>query len=224
MKALVIQHVESEGVGTLGEFLQNQGWFIETTRLYDGHTLPARAIDYNLVVSMGGPMNVYDERSFPFLAKETEFLRTGIKEGANILGVCLGAQMIAKACGAPVTNSPHQEVGWGEVHLTPSGASDPMFIGVRNPLRVFQWHEDMFDVPAGGALLGYSDLCPHQAFRVNRAYGFQFHVEVDSWILESWFEGAPESESFLSYYKDCSDELKLQSELIYSNLVALISV
>lgn len=224
MKALVIQHIESEGVGTLGEFLNNRGWLIETVRLYDGHRLPDRAIDYDLVASMGGPMNVYEEQSYPFLAEETEFLRKGIMAGANILGVCLGAQMIAKACGALVTCSPYKEVGWGDVHLTPAGANDPIFKGVKNPLKVFQWHEDMFNIPADGVLLGCSDLCPHQAFRVNRAYGFQFHVEVDSGILEAWFNGAHESESFLSHYRECSDELKLQSELIYSNLNALISV
>ncbi len=223
MKVLVIQHLESEGVGTLGDFLKDRGWLIETARLYDGHRLPARAIDYSLVISMGGSMNVYEEDSFPFLKEETEFLRTGILQGANVLGICLGAQMIAKACGASVGPSPSKEVGWEEVYLTSAGIDDPIFKGAENPLKVFQWHEDMFNVPVDGALLGHSNLCPNQAFRVNRAYGFQFHLEVDSLILGSWFEGSRELESFLTYYRDHSDELKLQSQLIYSNLVALIS-
>lgn len=222
MKALVIQHLESEGVGTLGDFLTERGWLIETARLYDGHHLPARAVDYNLVISMGGPMNVYEENSFPFLSEETEFLKEGILDGANMLGVCLGAQMIAKACGASVGLSPSKEVGWGEIHLTSAGHTDPIFKGVEKPLNVFQWHEDMFNIPIDGALLAYSSLCPNQAFRVNRAYGFQFHIEVDSQILGSWFKDANDLESYLTYYRDHFAELKLQSQLIYSNLTALI--
>ena len=222
MKALVIQHLESEGVGTLGDFLTERGWIIETARLYDGHRLPARAVDYNLVISMGGSMNVYEEGAFPFLSEETEFLRKGILDGANMLGICLGAQMIAKACGASVGPSPAKEVGWGDVYLTPAGQTDPIFKGVEKTLNVFQWHEDMFNIPINGALLGYSDLCPNQAFRVNRAYGFQFHVEVDSQILESWFEDSNELESYLTYYRDHFDALEIQSQLIYGNLAALI--
>lgn len=220
MKALIIQHMESEGPGTLGDFLKQKGWVINEAKLYEGCRLASMDGSYDLVVSMGGVMNVYEEEKFPFLAEETEFLKRSINMGIKVFGVCLGAQMIAKACGARVDLSAAKEVGWSTVDLTDKGKSDPIFLGINNQLRVFQWHEDVFNVPHSGALLGYSASCSHQAFRINRAYGFQFHVEVDADILNEWFKDSPHRETFLEYYKQNYDELKVQSELIYSNLIS----
>ncbi len=222
MIALIIEHIETEGPGTLGEFLARRGYQLEYARLYEGYDFSEKHPGYDLIVSMGGPMNVYEEEKYPFLAKETVFLRKSVAEGSNVIGICLGAQMVAKCCGASVTQSPMREVGWGTVALTSSGLSDKIFAGVKNPLTVFQWHEDMFDIPKSGILLAQSQECPHQAFRINRAYGFQFHVEVDANILDTWFHDSHEKESILNTYHDLADELKEQSELIYGNLLKLI--
>lgn len=222
MIALIIEHIETEGPGTLGEFLTRGGYQLDYARLHEGYDFSGNPTDYDLIVSMGGPMNVYEEEKYPFLAKETVFLREAVSEGSNVIGICLGAQMIAKCCGASVTQSPMREVGWGTVTLTSSGLSDKIFEGVKNPLTVFQWHEDMFDIPQSGILLAQSQECPHQAFRINRAYGFQFHVEVDENILDAWFHNSHEKESILNTYHDLADELKEQSELIYGNLLKLI--
>lgn len=223
MIALVIEHVVSEGPGTLGDFLTDEGWRLEYAKLYEGYQLSSKALDYDLIVSMGGPMNVYEEEKYPFLAVETEFLRNAVNAGACVLGICLGAQMIAKACGSSVVRSPAKEIGWGMVDLTLAGLSDKMFDGVNSPLRVLQWHEDMFNVPKSGILLGSSAACPHQAFKINNAYGFQFHVEVEPTILRTWFDNSPDKDMILKTYHNYAGELKVQSKLIYSNLLAIIN-
>ncbi len=222
MRALVIQHMEKEHGGTLAEFLRKQGWLIEEARLHQGCRLNKTPGAYDLIVSMGGEMNVYEEDEYPFLAEETEFLRDAVTNGSRVIGICLGAQMIAKALGASVVSSPAKEVGWGAVNLTTAGVLDPLFDGCENPLRVFQWHEDMFNIPESGALLGYSDACPHQAFRFNRAYGLQFHVEVDADILNLWFADSPLRDNYVRTYYENEIELISQAELIYSNLLKQI--
>ncbi|MBM3299292.1 MAG: gamma-glutamyl-gamma-aminobutyrate hydrolase family protein, partial [Deltaproteobacteria bacterium] len=102
MKILVMIHVESEGPGTLGTFLESVGAQLVTTRLYASEPLPANAGEFDAVLSMGGPMNVYQEDAYPFLKQETAFLQDAVSADVPVLGVCLGAQMIAKACGARV--------------------------------------------------------------------------------------------------------------------------
>ncbi|MDD3472398.1 MAG: type 1 glutamine amidotransferase [Syntrophaceae bacterium] len=223
MIALVIQHLESEGVGTLGDFLKSKDWELDFARLYEGCQLSAKNGMYDLVVSMGGTMNVYEEEKYPFLADETKFLREKIERGTTVLGVCLGAQMMAKAMGAQVVKSPAKEVGWGEVFLNNEGLSDKLFAGIKNPLKVFQWHGDMFHVPESGVLLGYSELCPHQAFRINRSYGFQFHIEADAGLLSAWFDESPQKDAFVREHDVNVNKLKLQSEIIYSNLIGSIT-
>ncbi len=187
MRVLVIMHVEFEGPGTLGTFLESVGARVQTVRLHAGESLPQASLAYHAVVSMGGPMNVYEEETYPYLKSEADFLRQAVHAGIPALGICLGSQMIAKAAGARVDLSAAEEIGWGTVLLTREGTDDILFRGLPGTMDVLQWHSDVFDVPQGGTLLARSDLCPHQAFRYKNAYGLQFHVEVTSKILTDWF-------------------------------------
>ena len=157
MKILVLMHVPSEGPGTLGDYLLSRGAQLETRRLHAGDALPADANAFAAVVTMGGPMNVYEEDRYPFLKDETTFLERAIPRDIPVIGICLGAQMIAKACGAVIGKAPVKEVGWREVGLTDAGRVDALFSGVPERLEVFQWHEDAFDIPVGGKLLITAD-------------------------------------------------------------------
>jgi GMP synthase (glutamine-hydrolysing) len=222
MKVLVMMHVESEGPGTLGAFFQSISADIRTVRLYGGDILPAGPDDVDAIVSMGGPMNVYEEDKYPFLLDETNFLRGAIHAGKPVIGICLGAQMIAKALGAQVTKSPVKEVGWGKVTLSDDGRSDALFQGLPETLDVLQWHEDMFQIPEGGKLLAYSEGCPHQAFRYRNALGLQFHLEVTAEILSEWFSDSPDRDGIVQQYKVLESDLLERAEMLYKNFNGLI--
>jgi len=224
MKILVIMHVESEGPGTLGTFLESQGAKLVIGRLYAGDRLPQDVGSFAAVVSMGGPMNVYEEDTYSYLREETVLLEKALDADMPILGVCLGSQMIAKAAGASVKLGAVKEVGWGTISLSDSGCSDPLFQGLPQTFDVFQWHEDMFHIPQGGALLAGSEICPHQAFRFRNAVGLQFHVEVTAEILGEWFAGSPEYdlEQILGRYHYIRRELDCNAQQIYGNFLAQI--
>jgi len=188
MRVLVIMHVENEGPGVFGELLRAAGAEVLVARLHLGDALPdPRELD--AVLSMGGPMNVYEEQRYPFLRDETRFLQIAAEQNLPVLGICLGAQMIAKAAGAAVTRNPVEEVGWSMVDLTDEGLADPLFRGLPGVLPVFQWHGDTFAIPEGGALLATGTGCYNQAFRFRRSYGLQFHLEADRALLAEWFAG-----------------------------------
>ena len=222
MKVLVIMHVESEGPGTLGTFFETLNAEIHTVRLYAGHSLPADAREFQAVISMGGPMNVYEEDEYPFLRDETLFLRKAVEADVPVMGICLGAQMIAKASGAAVTKSPEEEVGWGKVSLTEAGRGDLLFQGLPESFDVLQWHGDMFHVPEGGKLLAFSGPCPHQAFRYRNAFGLQFHLEVTREILEEWFANSPQLPEIIAGYKDREPDLIANAQTMYRNFLTLI--
>ncbi|MGB9623555.1 MAG: type 1 glutamine amidotransferase [Phycisphaerae bacterium] len=223
MNVLVIMHAESEGPGTLGEFLATAGATVQTVRLYAGDALPRDRAGINAIVSMGGPMNVYEEDRYPFLRDETEFLRRAVAEAVPTLGICLGAQMIAKACGARVVRSPQKEVGWSEVTLTEAGLRDPLFHALPRVLPVFQWHEDMFELPEGSQLLATSPACPHQAFRCGSACGLQFHIEVTREMLGEWFADSPKRTAILRRFEDLHQVFAGFASRFYENFVSLKS-
>ena len=221
MRVLVIMHVESEGVGTLERPLRQAGAQVETARLYAGARLPDRADDYLAVVSMGGPMNVYEEEKYPFLKEETAFLAQAVARNLPVLGVCLGSQLIAKACGARVFKSPAAEVGFSEVSLTEAGWRDPLFRGLPEALPVFQWHEDTFDLPEGATLLAEAPACRHQAFRYRNAYGLQFHLELNGDMLAAWFRHHPERSAILARWAKEEFKIGRAAEIVFANFIAL---
>jgi GMP synthase-like glutamine amidotransferase len=134
-------------------------------------------------------MNVYEESRYPFLHEEDQFITRLIIEEIPFLGICLGAQILAKACGAKVFKAPAEEIGWDAVMVTEQGRKDRLFLHVPETMTVFQWHGDTFDVPAGGYLLAEGKVCPSQAFRVGaNAYGLQFHIEATPDMVKRWME------------------------------------
>ena len=172
---------------------------------------------------MGGPMNVYEERKYPFLREEKEFLRAAVEADVPVLGICLGAQLIACACGAAVTKAAAKEIGWSEVALTDAGKKNPLFGGLPPRLAVFQWHEDMFDVPEGGELLASSPECPNQAFQYRRAAGFQFHVEITPRLIQDWFPNPAERGPLLEGFQSRQGPFEEQAQKMYNNLVRILS-
>ncbi|MDD3905255.1 MAG: type 1 glutamine amidotransferase [Candidatus Omnitrophica bacterium] len=205
-RILIIKHVEIEGAGTIERFFQNTDWSLATLDFTAGGFPPDDLNDIKAIISMGGPMNVYEEADYPFLRDEDLFLKKAIKKEIPILGICLGAQLLAKACGAEVRKAPEKEMGWHRIELTADGEKDPFFAGLSKELEVFQWHEDAFDIPKSAVCLANSKSCHNQAFRFGKnAYGLQFHIEVTPAIIGSWVK---------EYIKDEKERLVAKDMLI----------
>ena len=220
MRALVIMHVESEGPGVFGDLLEAAGAEVQVARLHLGDLLPEpREID--LALSMGGPMNVYEEEKYPFLREETRFLQAAAARELPVLGICLGAQMIAKAAGAAVTKNRVDEVGWSEVRLTGDGQGDPLFRGLPASLPVFQWHGDTFAIPDGGELLATGSTCHHQALRFRNSYGLQFHLEADRPLLAVWFSGKAAGDGILRRCDELAPEVNRHVRTLFANFLEI---
>ena len=188
-KIIIIQHSGDEGPGTIEEFFSAQGWPVQIIDASLNGPFPGVLDEIAAVVSLGGPMNVYEEDQFPFLADEDRFVTRLIIEEIPFLGICLGSQILAKACGAKVFGAPVAELGWAPVEITGEGRSDRLFSDLPQHLKVFQWHHDTFGIPDGGRLLATGEACPNQAFKVGaNAYGLQFHIEATPEMVRRWVE------------------------------------
>ena len=184
MRVHWLQHVEYEGLGALEPCLSARGATLTCTRLFAGEPLPAPD-DIDCLVILGGPMSVNDEATLPWLAPEKALIREVIARGTPVLGICLGAQLMATALGATVGPSPEREVGWWPVEAVPPPPAPP-FPVFPFPAAVtgLHWHGEAFALPAGAVHLARSAGCPHQALQVGRrAIGLQFHPEADpDWV------------------------------------------
>ena len=180
-----------EGPGTIAQSLADAGIATDVVRLDRGDPLPDLG-DIGGLVVMGGPMGVHDDEMFPWLKPERALIRTAAHEGMPVLGVCLGAQQLAAALGAPVSTGAVEEVGVGRVELTGAGRRDPVLGPEYNGLSgttvpCVHWHRDTFALPEGAVHLAATRTFPHQAFRFGAcAYGLQFHVEVDEVLADAW--------------------------------------
>jgi GMP synthase-like glutamine amidotransferase len=185
--SLIIKHNPSEGGGLFEKILSEKGWTKEVLPLYAGKALPTSMKSYGLILLMGGPMSANDEDQYPFLRKELLFIRQALKIGRPVMGICLGAQLMAKSLGARVYPGPHKEVGWYFLNQTPAAKADPLFSLLDPCFLVFQWHGETFDLPNGAIGLAGNEAYPQQAFRFGEwAYGLQFHFEVTEMMIRTW--------------------------------------
>lgn len=186
-KILVFQHVPYEPLGTLDPLLKEAGFRIRYVNFgRDPETRPT--LDkYAALIVLGGPMNSDQIDSYPNLQTEVEVLRQALERDMSVLGICLGAQLLAKALGGSVCQNPIREIGWYDVELTEEGERDPVLSTFARQQRVFQWHEDGIQLPEGVVHLARSPASEVQAFRHGEhAYGLQFHLEVNSPLIDRW--------------------------------------
>ncbi|MEJ5365732.1 MAG: type 1 glutamine amidotransferase [Desulfosoma sp.] len=181
----VLEHVPFEGPGHIAQWGAAQGFEIRTTRLHAGEPLPApHAFDWLIV--MGGPMNIYEDDLYPWLAEERRFINSAVISGKTILGICLGAQLLADALGSTVFRGMFKEIGWHPVEMTPEAAVSPLFKDFPSSFHAFHWHGDTFHIPEGAVHMARSAGCPSQAFVYeDRAIGLQFHLESTEETVEA---------------------------------------
>ena len=185
MGVLVFRHVPFEGLELIGDVLDARGVPYEYIDLAGNPGAVPDAGSAAALIFMGGPMSAND--GLPYLRAELDIIGEAIAAGKPVLGICLGAQLIAKALGAPVYRNPVKEIGWGPVHWTPAASHDPLFAGLAGPETVFHWHGETFDLPQGSEWLAWSAACRHQAFRAAQGvYGIQFHLEVTAEMIAGW--------------------------------------
>lgn len=235
MSVLFIKHIDIEGPGTVADFLQSRDILYRTVDVSLGDLTPlADMEDIRAVIILGGPMNVYEEDKYSFLKAEDLFIKKALREGIPMLGLCLGAQLIAKATGAKVVKAANKEIGWFRVSLTDNASTDPLFHNLNGEMDVFQWHGDTFTIPDNGVHLAASRLCANQAFRYGQnAYGLQFHLEVTAPMVRSWLDAYADEiatmenvdrNKILMQAESCAAVYNNQADRFYENFFKIAGI
>lgn len=186
-KVLIIQQVAHEGPGSIDDAVSDSDIEVDLVLAYAGQSIPKTLDDDQGLIVMGGPMGVCDDDRYPFLKDEIRLIEVALSSDTPVLGICLGAQLLARAAGARVYSGTEKEIGWYPLSFNDNAQQDRLFQGLPTSVNVFQWHGDTFDVPEGGVNLASSALFPNQLIRVGEnAYGLQFHLEVTVEMITQW--------------------------------------
>ena len=173
-----LQHVAFEGLASIEPLLLAQGHHLSATHLYMNQALPKHD-DFDALIVMGGPMGIGDETQYPWLKAEKAFIEQALSDGKKILGICLGAQLIADVMGAAISDNPQKEIGWFPLSINPQLSGSKLAQVFPDKLEVFHWHGETFSIPQGAQRLGSSSACQHQGFVVGeQIIALQFHLET----------------------------------------------
>jgi GMP synthase (glutamine-hydrolysing) len=226
VRVLVLQHIACEPPGVFEDVLRERGADLHRVELDEGEPLPDWR-DFDAIVAMGGPMSVNDEAALPWLTDEKRAIGEAVRGGTPFWGVCLGVQLLAASLGARVYPGPEPEVGLLPVELTDDGRADPVFAGLESALATLQWHGDTFELPDGAVRLASSPAYENQAFRFERAYGVQFHLEVSADMAREWADvpeyvasleqtlGATGAPAFLAAIEESADDMRAAGRVLF---------
>lgn len=232
---LVFQHVAAEPLGTLDPLIRRRGHRIRFKN-FERHPEAQLNVDrYRGLIVLGGPMNVDEQPQRAHLRNEARAIEAMLKQGKPVLGICLGAQLLAHVLGAAVPRNKVKEIGWYPLHKTEAGSTDPVLAPLTATTPVFQWHGCRFDMPQTAVHLARSDDCEQQAFRYgDNAYGFQFHLEMDERLIERWLAnpayreeladaGLPHDEHAIrAHTRQHIAAMQLQAEAVFNNFLDLV--
>jgi GMP synthase-like glutamine amidotransferase len=193
MRIHYLQHVPFEDLANIESWARSRGHDLSRTLLFSDEKLPEMA-NFDWLIIMGGPMNIYEEDKYPWLVREKEFIRQAIACDKIVLGICLGAQLIADVLGSSVRKNEYREIGWFPVSLTEEGARSPIFSVLPERFVALHWHGDTFGIPPGATRTAESRACANQAFVKGKAIGLQFHLESSRDSIDHLLE-------------NCADEL-----------------
>jgi GMP synthase-like glutamine amidotransferase len=178
MRYHLLQHVTFEGPAAIEGWLNDNNHSLTTTKFFQGDALPAQE-DFDVLIVMGGPMGVEEVQQYPWLLEERQFIQQSIENDKYILGICLGAQLIARACGAKVIKNQYREIGWFDITINEQYMPDILKDVFPEKTEVFHWHGDTFEIPEAALHFAASEACANQGFILNdRVIGLQFHIET----------------------------------------------
>ncbi len=236
-KLLVLQHVAHEILGTLNPLLKRAGFRIRYINFARHPDAEPSLEGYDGLVILGGPMSANDSNRLAHLTIEMKLIEQALKLNRPVLGICLGAQLIAKTLGAAVYPSPEKEIGWYDISPTGDAQRDPLLSALAESQKVFQWHGETFEIPKSTRHLAFSSRCANQAFRYEtHVYGFQFHLEVDTPMIHRWLRvpdnqkeiaslgGAQSAERIHSETPAHIDRLTQLSERVFSEFIDLFGI
>lgn len=181
-----LQHVPYEGIGFMREWIENKGYSVKGTQLYQDFDRFPSLEDFDFLIILGGSMNIYEEQEFPWIKKEKEFIQSAIEAKKMVLGICMGAQLIASILGAKVYKNEYEEIGWHRIYMKENtGSRNKELSFFPNEFDVLQWHGDTFELPKGATLLAESKACKNQAFIMkDHVIALQFHLEFTKDIVK----------------------------------------
>jgi GMP synthase (glutamine-hydrolysing) len=235
-RILVFQHVPYEPLGTLNPQLKAAGFRIRYVNFSRTPEAVPSVDGYNGLVVLGGPMGAYQTDRHPHLGTEIELIRQALHLRLPVLGICLGAQLLARALGAKVGPASKPEIGWHTISLSGGAQDDPLFRHFKPTQKIFQWHSDTFALPRGATHLAASAVCNNQAFKFgDNAYGLQFHLEVDRQLIGRWLKvpahqreleamgGAVDPEQVLLETRAQIAETEQLAEAVFGEFIKLFS-
>jgi GMP synthase (glutamine-hydrolysing) len=234
-RIMVFQHVAAEPLGTLDRLIRERGHRVKFVNFEREPEARPKLDRYRGLIVLGGPMNVEDRHTRAHLQTEIEVIGEALAAGKPVLGICLGAQLLAHALGADVRRHHVSEIGWYDLELTDHGRADPILsaIGARAP--VFQWHGYTFDLPREAAHLASTSTCSNQAFRHgHNAYGLQFHLEMDKPLIERWLNLPTYRDDLIAAGRDADairadtvpriEAMQATAQAVFNNFLDLIGV
>jgi GMP synthase (glutamine-hydrolysing) len=188
-KVIVFQHVANEILGTLNPLLKKESFRVRYVN-FDRDPNSQPSLDrYNGLIILGGHMGVYEAEKYTHIKVEMKLIEQALKKNIPILGICLGAQILAHVLGANVMKAKEKEIGWYDIQMTEAAKTDALFGHFKKTEKIFQLHGDTFEIPQSAVHLASSEICPAQAFRFgDHAYGLQFHLEVDAAMIARWLK------------------------------------
>jgi GMP synthase-like glutamine amidotransferase len=235
VRTLVLQHIACEPPGVFEDVLRERSAELHRVELDEGDSLPDWR-EFDAIVAMGGPMSANDDAALPWLSGEKQLISDAVRAGVPYWGVCLGVQLLAASLGARVYPGPEPEVGLLPVSLTGEARSDPVFGEAPHELVTLQWHGDTFDLPEGAVLLASSPAYRNQAFRFERAYGVQFHLEVSPEMAREWAVvpeyvsslertlGAEEAPAFLAAIETRAGEMRTLGRALFERWLDRVAI
>ncbi|MFO7445184.1 MAG: type 1 glutamine amidotransferase [Ignavibacteriaceae bacterium] len=216
-------HVPYETPGSIEKWVKNKKHDLTATEFYNNGLLPSLST-FDWLLVMGGPMSVHDEDKHPWLKEEKQFIRSAIENDKVVIGICLGAQLIAAVLGADVYPNEHKEIGWFPIHTTIHATDHDLFSSLPRAVNVFHWHGDTFDLPEGALLLAESNACKNQLFVLNeKIIGMQFHLEVNEELIKGMVQHG-KGELKKNTYVQVEDEIIGRTEFIHQNNTLLESI
>jgi len=227
----VLQHVAPEGPGRIASALEKTGFALETTRIDLGEAVPGALDGASALVVMGGPMGVYEANQYAHLLAEQKLIEKALRDAVPVLGVCLGAQLLASTLGARVYPGTRKEIGWFPLTLTKAALTDGLFASAPGSFWALHWHGDVFDLPSDAVSLARSDLTLHQAFRFEKnTYGFLFHLEagvdhvraMTSTFATDLATDDIDGSAIVETARDKDDEVGKIAELLFGNFAGLL--